>query len=191
MPADPKDLQPLYNDPSLTMLGVMILEVFLEESLESFLDRKGIKPEEALHFRALSALEQVEFFNLPPLFRRAIRACLTPATVDRAQNNAAKRLAFFNHVVAPLEAAAWEHFTALNPRNPDEAAALKYDLAKAIPLAMLQTSSFVAGQAAFGPTELTSHVHARQEDWHIRVSSSTCHSKYSARVVVCMCEYNI
>ncbi|KAF2996327.1 hypothetical protein E8E14_002603 [Neopestalotiopsis sp. 37M] len=150
-PTASKESPSSHGDSPFVMLGAMLLEVFLGESLESFLETKGIKQEESLYFRALKAFEQLEFLSFPPLFRRAIRACLTPATFARANDIETLRLVFFSHIVAPLESAAWEHFTTLDPRNPDEAAASRFDLARGIEQTVLYSTSLTTRQRAPSP----------------------------------------
>ncbi|KAG6368271.1 hypothetical protein INS49_002474 [Diaporthe citri] len=143
-----------HDDPPILMLGVMLLEIFLGESLESFLEKKAIEPGKTLYLRALGAFDQPEFFCFPPQFRLAIRACLSPATFANVKDdNKAMRLEFFNRIIAPLEAAAWEHFTTLNPGNPDEAAAAAFNLARGVDQALLHSFSY--------KSNLEGHPHAR------------------------------
>ncbi|KAH7022272.1 hypothetical protein EDB80DRAFT_4793 [Ilyonectria destructans] len=129
--------------PEIVELGVILLEIHLGQSLESFSkDGRDITTDTKIWGRACLVYRKEAHRIESVQYRKAIEACLTPGTFAEIDSDVQKlRSVLFQSVVRPLEEELARNFQdVLNPDNLDEEAE-KCDLALSVPFSNRRSTS--------------------------------------------------
>ena len=155
-----KDKFRFHRHPEILELGVILLEIHLGQRLESFLkDGRDITTDNDFYWSAWEVYKKEEHQIISLVYRKAIQACLTPATfagTDSDSDVQKLRSVLFQSVVRPLEEELARNFQdLLNPDDLDEEAAKKCDLALSMPSSNRRSTSS------------SRSVERRQDDLHV------------------------
>jgi hypothetical protein len=142
-----------HRHPDIVMLGVMLLEIYLGQRLESFLGmEKDITDDNDFYLKAWKAYSCPESRRIPDRYRRVILACIDPQNFRAELDGDDKKMRseFFLRIIRPLDEDILGLFKPLDMFNLDDAVANKCDLACGLspPLSTLlsaETSSLNQG----------------------------------------------
>lgn len=122
--------------PSIVMLGVILLEIYLGQRLESFLGIDyEITDDYDLYLRAWKAYNELESEMIPTQYKKAIHACLDARIFRELEDDDEKmRSEVFRQIIKPLDEIMFETFNERDLLKLDKAIAEKYNLASGLSL---------------------------------------------------------
>jgi hypothetical protein len=117
--------------PDILMLGVILLEIYLGQRLEMFLNLENdMMDVNEFYLAAWEAFDSQQIRSIPSKRHlQAIRACIHVGTFENLGRDSAKmRSELFRHVIRPLEEEIVRSFPTLDVKRLDEVAAMKCTL---------------------------------------------------------------
>jgi hypothetical protein len=137
-----------HGQPAILLLGVLLLEIYLGQTLESFFKLKTTITGNDLYLYAWKALDSSDLHCVSPRYRKAIRACISPATFkEMGDDNQKIRSEVFRSIIKPIEEDIARDFRKLDFRDLDKVAAERCNLAFGVSSERLSLSSTLTASA--------------------------------------------